>query len=194
MTAVPVWRGVPWRTMPRLARAAAVAVLLFAIPAPVLAQDDEDPTPAETEAADEAGSELAIFLGMNDPNGSEEPDISFGLEYEYRLNRWFGLGLFGDYTDDTAEMVAGVPLYLHLRPAGGLKFFVAPAYRFVDDKEELGEEEGDSFVTRLGIAYTFEVSEVVAIAPIFQIDFIDDAEPDTAFVYGANLVLKLGVD
>ena len=105
----------------------------------------------------------------------DQQAFTLGLDYEYRLNRRWGVGALIDYAGkDTRSLVVAIPLVLH--PTGRLKIFVAPG---VEDKKDHDAE----FLVRAGLMYDFEVGGFT-IAPAFNVDFVGDEE---VLVYGVNV-------
>lgn len=139
-------------------------------------------------------SEIAAFLGTADANGSAKAEFAIGIEYEFRMNRWFGIGGFADYTPAEDAMAIGVPLFIHAHRFSRLKFLIAPGYLLNNGEDEHGEKEENSFLVRVGLAYTFPITERMGLAPVFQVDFFDKGEEDLAYVYGAYLVWIHGKD
>lgn len=135
---------------------------------------------------------LSVFLGVTDgevekhagagvesEGGSvtveDQRAFTVGLDYEYRLNRRWGVGALIDWAGkDFRSWVFGVPLVLH--PKGGWKLLLAPG---VEDSEE----EDSEFLIRAGVMYDFEVGGY-SIAPALNVDLVDGEE---VLVYGVNI-------
>ena len=133
---------------------------------------------------------VSLFLGVTDGPilkevereglepielSKDEQEFTIGLDYIYRLNRLWGVGVLIDYaTGDFKSWVAGVPVVLHA--TNQLKFLLAPGF---EDRSS----ESREFLLRLGVSYDFEIGGFT-IAPIFNVDFVDSEE---IFVYGVNL-------
>lgn len=131
---------------------------------------------------------FSVFLGVTDGEIEKEAPVegeseggavvfedqrafTLGLDYEYRLNRYWGVGALVDYAGkDYRSWVAGVPLVLH--PGGEWKLYAAP-----------GLEDGEEFLVRAGVMYDFEVGRF-SIAPALNVDFVDGEE---VLVYGVNI-------
>ena len=87
-----------------------------------------------------------LFLGNTYEHG--ENGFSFGLLYEYRRNKLFGVGGFWEYAaGDFDKWSVGLPLFIH--PYKGFRFFVAPGFEHKDSENE--------FLFRTGGSYEFEV-------------------------------------
>ncbi len=104
---------------------------------------------------------LGIFLGQTLEGRLE--DLTLGVEYERRIGRSFGIGVFAEYvTDDLDFFVYGVPFAYH---NGHFKAYLAPG---VEDSSEAGAE----FMVRIGAEYGFEVGEW-EISPQINLDYVD---------------------
>ncbi|MFC1664531.1 hypothetical protein ACFL17_02740 [Pseudomonadota bacterium] len=112
---------------------------------------------------------IELFLGGT--YADSETDPSIGLAYERRLNEKLGLGGIVEYTRSD-EWVLAVPLYFHA--AEPWKFFVVPGVEI--------EDEGESFLIRVGAAYEFEF-QGWSLAPELSMDYVDD---DVKVVFGLN--------
>ena len=135
---------------------------------------------------------LSVFLGVSDgevekeaPAGIEsgggavivedQRAFTLGLDYEYRLNRRWGVGALIDWAGkDSRSWVVGVPVVLH--PKGGWKLLLAPGF-------EKNNEHDAEFLVRAGVMYDFEVGGCT-IAPALNVDFVDGEE---VLVYGVNI-------
>jgi hypothetical protein len=178
-----------------------VVILVGSLCAPAIAQEEEGHRPeheekhsTEHEAAEHTEHEfhrhhVSVFVGVTDgevesavvgaesEGGAVEDEQAFtlGLDYEYRLNRRWGVGALIDYAGkDFRSWVAGIPLVLH--PRDGWKLLVAPG---IEDRET----EDSEFLVRAGVLYDFEVGRFT-VTPALQVDFVDD---DEILVYGVNL-------
>ncbi len=120
----------------------------------------------EGEGAHEGGLEyhpnmLGFFLGHTFEGRLET--FALGIEYERRVSRTFGIGVFAEYvTDDVDFFVYGVPFAYH---NGRFKTYLAPG---VEDSSE----EGTEFMLRVGAEYGFEVGEW-EISPQLNLDYVD---------------------
>ena len=116
------------------------------------------------EAHEEAEHEfhrhhMALILGNTQNDGSEN-GLSVGLDYEYRFNKWLGLGGLAEY-------------------AGGTEVH--------KEHEGHGEDKRTrDWVVRTGVAYQFPFGERYTIGPEFNVDF---SEHETLFVYGIAIGL-----
>ena len=151
----------------------AVCTLLALAAQPVMTQEAEGENGAEW--AEEGRHELGLFLGVTDKEG--ETGISVGLDYEYRLNRLFGIGGVAEYTGaDFREGLLGVPFYWHAWKE--LKLVAAPAVEI-----EPAERSG-WFVVRVGGEYGFPLRSGIEIAPAL---YFDVSSEDVAVVVGATV-------
>ena len=112
---------------------------------------------------------LALFLGLGAETKRDEPDekgFAFGLEYELRFHKHWGIGAaFEGLGHDTIrDVVVVVPVSLH--PIGHWRVFAGPGYEFTSKK--------DKFLVRLGVGYEIPLSGHWNLAPEVMGDFIDD--------------------
>jgi hypothetical protein len=185
-----------WR-LRTIVSAACILLVIGCFGARASAQEHGEEHGAEHEVGEHAEHEFhrhhfSVFLGVTDGEvekeavvGTEseraavvvedEEAFTLGLDYEYRLNRRWGVGALIDFAGgDFRSWVAGMPVFLH--PGRGWKLLLAPG---VEDKED---EDGE-FLVRVGVLYDFEVGRFT-IAPALQVDFVDDEE---VLVYGVNI-------
>ena len=121
---------------------------------------------------------IGLFLGATDEDkGSTE--FTFGGEYEYRLNQYFGVGGVVERTPDGhhGDGVTVALGALHVHPMGALRLTGGIGREMVDGHE-------DETLYRLGAAYDFELANSFALAPTVNVDFVDGKEN---FVFGAVL-------
>lgn len=115
-------------------------------------------------------NELALIIAGTYKEG--ETNFTTGLEFERRLPHRLGLGATAEYLVD-GSWVFVFPVYFH--PVGGFKVFTGPGV------EHTTEE--NSFLWRLGAAYSFEFAERYSVTPGLEVDFIGREE---ALVFGVN--------
>ncbi len=143
---------------------------------------------------------IAVFLGGTSNFDHHSTDFSVGLDYEYRLNKWLGLGLMGEAVfAASTELIAGVPLFFH--PAKGLKLVIAPIGVFTEvhiDSHEVPRSDEDHyksetlqephkevhFGVRLGLGYDFHLGKL-SVGPAINYDVSNTS----ALVYGINVGL-----
>jgi len=88
---------------------------------------------------------------------------TFGISYERRLGRWYGLGFFADYLTTSSRNVAvGVSFYMH--PTRALKVLVAPGVDFRRTGPDL-------VLLRMGVGYDIPLDARWALSPEVNIDF-----------------------
>jgi hypothetical protein len=88
---------------------------------------------------------------------------TFGLSYEHRLGRWYGLGAFADYLTTSSRNVAiGAAFYLH--PTRTIKVQVAPGVDFRRTGPDL-------VLLRMGVGYDFNLDSRWVLSPEINIDF-----------------------
>jgi len=119
---------------------------------------------------------LSVFLGGTRVDDDENTtDFTAGIDYEYRLNRWLGLGVvaehaFGDVDSSTALAVADIHIYK------GFAIQTGPGYEWPG-----ADDEDNRFVYRIGGLYEFEVGDYT-VSPQVHYDFAEEA--DDALVFG----------
>ncbi|MGB6994402.1 MAG: hypothetical protein WBG00_14370 [Thermoanaerobaculia bacterium] len=121
--------------------------------------------------AQESGNRhgLAVFLGDTYDDGSH--GFTLGLDYEYRLSKWVGLGAMVDFVGSgDREYVVGVPVFLHATRR--LTFELAAGMERADS--------GSNALVRLGAMYGIPLGPV-DLVPAFMLDFVDS---DTVYVFG----------
>lgn len=94
-----------------------------------------------------------------------EDDVgaTFGLAYEHRLGKWYGVGAFADYlTTSDRNVVLAVSFHLH--PTSAIRVQVAPGVDF----RRVG---ADLVMLRMGVAYKFPLGQRWALSPEVNIDF-----------------------
>ena len=88
---------------------------------------------------------------------------TFGISYERRLGRWYGLGFFADYLTTSSRNVAtGVSFYMH--PTRSIKVLVAPGVDFRHTGPDL-------VLLRMGVGYGIALDSRWALSPEVNIDF-----------------------
>ena len=136
--------------------------LLLIVPALAQAEESGD------DAFERNGFEL--FAGATFNHG--ESNASFGLSYERRVTKRFGVGGLVEYTNGR-EWVFAVPFSWRITEPW--KVMVAPGWEHED-----GE---NTYLTRVGTSYEFEIGDWT-LAPEVNFDFVDG---DTAYVVGVSL-------
>ena len=113
---------------------------------------------------------IELFGGATFNNS--ETNGSIGLSYERRVTEKFGIGGLVEYTNGR-EWVYAVPFSWRITEPW--KVLVAPGWEH--------EEGENTYLTRLGTSYEFELGEMT-LAPEINFDFVDG---DTAVVAGISL-------
>ncbi|MCF6268182.1 MAG: hypothetical protein L3J41_00560 [Melioribacteraceae bacterium] len=133
---------------------------------------------------------VGVFAGATSNLYLEHTYFTLGVDYEYRLNHSFGLGLIGDYVmADHAETLLMGGIFYH--PISSLKIYVGngvalltevnKATEHEDNNESEGEEKSVSYyVFRLGTGYDFHVSGF-SVTPTVAWDLING---HSSIVYG----------
>ena len=169
-----------------------VIALLFVVsigtPARIVAEEQEDHEAAGEQHAEEHGGEhhhknhFALFVGSTEAeehHGEKgDRDFTLGVDYERRLNKWFGAGAMLDWVaEGNREYLVG-PLFI-LHAGGHAKFFAAPCYQGV---RETGE---GNFVFRTGFAWDFFFGG--GKYSVFPAIYYDLAEGQDFFVFGVGV-------
>jgi hypothetical protein len=123
---------------------------------------------------------MALLLG-NTQSEDGENGLSVGVDYEYRINRWLGIGGLVEYSaGDFEHLLLIAPLFIH--PYKGWLLNVSLG---AEVHKEHGDHEGEKrtrdWIVRTGVAYQFHVGERYSIAPEFNVDF---SEHETLLNYG----------
>ena len=121
---------------------------------------------------------IGAFLGGTDEDKGDT-EFTFGGEYEFRVSKHVGVGGIVERTPQGHEG-DGVTVALaamHLHPIGALRITGGIGREMVDDHE-------NETLFRLGASYDFELANSFAIAPTFNVDFVDGKEN---YVFGAVL-------
>lgn len=110
---------------------------------------------------------VSALLGaaIRDEHGAVESGFSLGLDYEYRLRRWVGVGALVEVASgDLREVLVIAPLFLH--PWRNLVLAVAPGV-------EIRSGTSSEFLFRVGAGYRFPIGGNFAIGPEFNIDIVE---------------------
>ena len=129
---------------------------------------------------------LSLIVG-NTQNDGNQSGLLVGVDYEYRFNRWIGLGGLAEYAGgDFDHFLLAVPLFIHpyknwlLSVTGG-----AEVHKEHNDHEE--DKQRREWIVRTSVAYQFPIADKWTIAPEFSVDF---SENETLFVFG--IVIGVG--
>ena len=143
--------------------------------------------PARDDAESQAGGpgenrhHLALFLGNT--HSEDEDAFSYGLEYEFRLNRAIGLGGIAEHAaGELSSTLAIAALFYH--PFKGLVFVVAPGVESAEEEKGRSKESDrkTNFAVRVGVSYEFEFGRF-SVAPGVNLDLVDGEESQ---VYGVT--------
>jgi hypothetical protein len=104
---------------------------------------------------------LSIFLGGS---AGHHEGFTGGLEYHYRINRWFSVGPSIEVTDAhyTPTLLIAV---LNLHPWRDLKLIFGPGVEWLDGASELA--------VRSGVSWEFRFRDRYSIAPVYHADWSD---------------------
>jgi hypothetical protein len=159
----------------------------------------QEPPPAagqppshSSEAGEEVEhlNELALVLAGTYEHESEKSYFTFGVEYERRIGRRFGIGVAGEYvTDVDAFILVGT---FEFRPVPALKLFAGPGF---ESKPEEAEEHHEpvsrepgrktDFLLRMGAGYSVELGGRYSLTPFVAFDLLA-GESGRAWVYGVS--------
>ncbi len=109
--------------------------------------------------------------------GDNETRPIYGAEYELRVNNSLGIGASVERISNMAT-VGILALYAH--PMENLRLSCGIGKEWADSHSEISHGEThiipshSETVYRVGFAYDIEVNENIAIAPTYNLDFIDD--------------------
>ncbi len=142
-----------------------LALLLFVIPINTFSQENEG------EKEEENKNEISVFIGAS--TNSETTAFSFGIDYQFRINKVVGVGAIVDVaTEDIGSIMLGPAVFLH---ASKFEFVVSPTIEFSDDDS--------TGVLRLGVAYEIELSKY-SISP--SLNFDTERDGKETLVYGLS--------
>lgn len=130
---------------------------------------------ASAFAAGDAKHLPGVFLGVSKIDG--ETDFTYGIEYEYKFTKQFGVGAVYERIDDAHHgdgiRIALASLYYH--PNANIRLGLGAG------KERIGGyKTKKKDLVRVSAAYDFHVGDF-GIAPTFAVDFVDGKK---AYVLG----------
>ncbi len=174
-------------TRPLLAPIGLLALAVLSVSSPVRATEAEPAEPHEHEAHSGHEGQAAhgehdfhrhhiglIIGGASTAEESRGDTTGFtaGLDYEYRFNRWVGVGPVAEVaTGDLREAAFVGTFFFH--PWRGLLFAVGPGVEI--------SSHGNEYLTRLALGYQFPIGSRFTIAPDFSVDIVNR---EAVFVYG----------
>lgn len=113
---------------------------------------------------------VTLFLGAGQENkpGKNTDAYAAGLEYQYRIDDHWGIGVIGEYLDVDFRGNVVVVVPVSYMPFGGdFRLFAGPGYEF---KQNIRK---DKWLIRLGTGYDIRLDEHWSIAPEAMIDYLD---------------------
>ena len=140
------------------------------------AEDSENKTPAGTP---EKRHNIGLTAGGHHAidEGSDKGPI-VGAQYEYRLNRLFGIGGTVEYVaGDFSKWAITLPIFFH--PYAGWEFRVAPGVEIEDDETFLSGN--------VGVSYEFELNEQWVLQPDAELTFTKE---DIFLSYSLGLTFR----
>ena len=120
-----------------------------------------------------------VFVGYT--HAADETHFTYGIEYEYKINKNWGIGAVYEKIDD-AHHHDGVNVMV-----AEVFYHPSPSWRFGvgAGKEKIGGHHPHSEdLYRLSINYDLHIGDF-GIAPTLAVDFIDGEE---AYVFGVALI------
>ena len=145
-------------------------------PAAALASESQ-----EAEAGVHHRHKVALFLGaaIRDEHEHEtESGFALGVEYQYRLHRFLGVGALAEGAlGEFRDVLLIAPISFH--PWRGLRLVVAPG-------AEIPNEGSTEFALRLGAGYKIPIGGRFTLIPEFNADLI---EGTPTYVFGANFAV-----
>lgn len=128
-----------------------------------------------TQAAESAKHIPGVFIGAT--HVESETEFTFGFEYEYKLNKKWGVGAVFERTNkahhNDGVAVALASIYYH--PTKNIRLGAG-----IGQERIGGGHPHEEDLYRISVAYDFHVKEF-GIAPTIAVDFVDDEE---AIVFG----------
>jgi hypothetical protein len=123
---------------------------------------------------------MALILG-NTQSEETSNGPSIGVDYEYRLNKWLGIGGLVEWAGgDFDHLLLMVPLYIH--PYKGWLFNASLGTEIHKEHGNHDEEEKTrDWIVRTGVAYQFPIGARYTIAPALNVDF---SAHETTIAYG----------
>jgi hypothetical protein len=129
------------------------------------------------EARADYQQRLDLGVGVAQLKNPDETDLSLGVEYEYRLSPFWGIGAFGNYIFSTPGItLIGWP-QVSVHPF--LTEFLVSAAPIVETGGSVGSHVGARLGTRLPIPLG-----AISLIPTFAVDFISGG-PD--YIYGIGI-------
>ena len=150
-----------------------IVLLMCFGPAAAMAQID-------VEHHEDKPHHLSVLLAGTHIDSADETAFTLGVDYEYRINKLFGVGAVAEYAFDDIDattLLAVVDVHLWR----GLALQVGPGVEFVDE----GEENETFAIGRIGALYELDF-EGYTISPQFHYDISSGKD---AIVFG----LAIGV-
>jgi len=157
-----------------ICRTLIAAALVQGVAAAALASESQ-----EAEAGVHHRHEVAVFLGAAIRDEHEtESGFALGVEYQYRLHRFLGVGALAEGAlGEFRDVLLIAPISFH--PWRGLRLVVAPG-------AEIPNEGSTEFALRLGAGYKIPLGGRFTLLPEFNADLIDG---HPTYVFGASFAV-----
>jgi hypothetical protein len=133
----------------------------------------------DVEATEDARYFPGVFIGYT--NAEHETYFTYGVEYEYKFNPYWGLGAIYEKIDDAhhGDGVSITLAELFYHPTNNIRMGLGAG------KEKIGGSHPHSEdIYRASANYEFHVGDV-GIEPTFAVDFINS---EKAYILGVALI------
>ncbi len=152
-------------------------LLATVLSTPVRAEEEKEEPAATAEQKAEAKEPWEVYphfftgfggVTIGHPeglNGEEMPlqaAATFGIDYSFRVSKYFGVGAYFDYATQFRELLVGPCLFFF--PWKGLFLEASPSL-------EIARNEELSFAARLAVGYEFEVTDQLLLGLYAAVDY-----------------------
>ena len=114
---------------------------------------------------------VALFNGATTNFSHELTSYTIGIDYEYRLSKFIGIGFLGEYiTSKPEEFLTGVGVIAH--PFKGIRLLATPLMVYAEENNNEGNDvkKETSFSFRIGTGYDFHIGKL-SVGPSINYDF-----------------------
>ena len=129
---------------------------------------------------------IALFNGGTTNFTHHSTNYTLGLDYEYRINNYFGIGLLGEYIAiDKGEFIGGIPVFVHF--ANDFNLIATPllinkADHHNEDSHHTELHRNTTFSFRLGMSYSFHIVNF-SLSPSVSFDIGESK----SLIYGISI-------
>ena len=131
---------------------------------------------------------LSVFNGITSNFTHHSNDYTIGMDYEYRITQWVGLGLIGEYINTTeGEWVAGIPVFIHFAKElklNGSPLLINKAEHTENHSTHSEPKRKTELAFRTGLSYSLHLKKL-AIGPVVSFDIGESK----SLVYGINIAI-----